>query len=847
MSEREYLNFDLLLESGRHGDYQARVLSAPTGETAAVPITIPFSQDGLESFLLRIGRPRRATTRSLSSPEAGAVREFGSRLYDAVFHDELRVALAASLDQAEGRGVGLRVRLRLVECPALADLPWEYLYYQDGHRFLALSEWTPLVRYLDLPQRVRPLAVRPPVRVLVMVASPTDFPALDVEAEWAKVREALRGLQLAGRVQLDRVADGSMSQLQRQLRRGEYHVFHYIGHGGYDADAGDGMLVLEGARGRGELVSGSDVGTLLHDHRTLRLAVLNSCEGARSGPTDPYSGTAQSLVRHGIPAVVAMQFEITDEAAITFSRNLYEAVADGYPLDAAVAEARKAVKHESNPVEWGTPVLYMRAPDGRIFDIDTTSGPAGAPFAGIAAAQPVAPADRAHRLHEDPEYSRALAAFFTRQWGDAVDLLSRTLVRFPGHPQVIDRLEAARREQALAQWDAAARDAAEQGRWADAVAALESIVAARGDDDAEAVRRLHHARERRAIHQLQEDLRDLHAAGQWAAVVAVGEQLAGLDPGAADPDGLVSAARHELAELEISARYDMALRQADCGEWVAARDAFAALQRERPGYRDVAALLNHADAQVGYTSGRQAERSGRWHEAIAYYQAALETDPGHQEAQARLRMCTERQAGRLAGASEPAAAHRRSRLPTTGPPDAPLAQTRARRGAPADGGATSSGSRRWIVVPAGAVATTALVVLGAFWWSRPTALDGPAVTTVNVPGTQALVDTGVVCRNGEVLDITATGAVRHDGSSASEVGPDGNPNPALRAFNVAELPHANHAALVGRLDGKSPLFVVGRALRFTCPNAGVLFLGVNDAGVDNNAGKFVVTIRNGGA
>jgi len=63
-----------------------------------------------------------------------------------------------------------------------------------------------------------------------------------------------------------------------------------------------------------------------------------------------------------------MQYEITDDAAIEFSRDFYEAVADGMPVDAAVTEARRAVSF-SSMLEWGTPVLYMRSKDGRIFDI----------------------------------------------------------------------------------------------------------------------------------------------------------------------------------------------------------------------------------------------------------------------------------------------------------------------------------------------------------------------------------------------------------------------------------------------------------------------------------------------
>ena len=40
--------------------------------------------------------------------------------------------------------------------------------------------------------------------------------------------------------------------------------------------------------------------------------------GPRTGLTDPYAGTAQTLVQQGVSAVIAMQFAITDQAAIDF-------------------------------------------------------------------------------------------------------------------------------------------------------------------------------------------------------------------------------------------------------------------------------------------------------------------------------------------------------------------------------------------------------------------------------------------------------------------------------------------------------------------------------------------------
>jgi tetratricopeptide (TPR) repeat protein len=312
------------------------------------------------------------------------------------------------------------------------------------------------------------------------------------------------------------------------------------------------------------------------------------------GGADPYSGTAQSLVRQGIPAVVAMQFEISDTAAITLARSLYEAVADGYPLDAATAEARKAVRHQPNPVEWGTPVLYLRAPDGRIFDVPSVSTPTGLALAQAADNDGRTPQqDTPVEPYDDPDYTAALAAYFTERWDTAVELLTRVLKRYPDHPHAAERLAEARRQQRLAGWDADARHAAEQGRWDEAVEALEHIAETQPDLP-DIAQRLNHARTQHEITSLQADLRRMHTARQWTAVVAIGEQLAEHDPSSADPDGLVTAARAELAEAAIANLYNTGLRQLDSGDQAAAAETFAAIEAERPGYRDTTALLARA-------------------------------------------------------------------------------------------------------------------------------------------------------------------------------------------------------------------------------------------------------------
>ena len=126
-------------------------------------------------------------------------------------------------------------------------------------------------------------------------------------------------------------------------------------------------------------VTGEELGGYLHDEKSLRLVVLNSCEGARASHVDPFSGVASALLRCGIPAVIGMQAEITDEAAITFSDRLYTALAQGFPIDAALAQSRRAIVAAGKDVEFGTPVLFISVADGRIFDI---TGPAPPPPVG---------------------------------------------------------------------------------------------------------------------------------------------------------------------------------------------------------------------------------------------------------------------------------------------------------------------------------------------------------------------------------------------------------------------------------------------------------------------------------
>ena len=206
MSVRVYDNFDLLIESIDATRYRVRVTACPAGDAPSQIFTLPFSEPELSDLLDRIN-PARPRTRRVLDQHEQACAELGGGLFDAVFRDEIRTAWGRSLDDTRERRAGLRLRLRLGDAPSLASLPWEFLYDRTGRRYFAQSDRTPVVRYLDVNEPPRPLLVAGPLRILVIISGPIGMPALDTEAEWAKIADVLDERVRSGSVILDRLPD----------------------------------------------------------------------------------------------------------------------------------------------------------------------------------------------------------------------------------------------------------------------------------------------------------------------------------------------------------------------------------------------------------------------------------------------------------------------------------------------------------------------------------------------------------------------------------------------------------------------------------------------------------------
>lgn len=378
----QYRDFSLKIEPKRGDIYPVIVLGSPAGEARAA-LHLPFAPAEIGDLLFQMEQTvRSADSVSWRDVSPGATRtrpqQVGDQLFSALFSGPVRSLFERSLGMIHGRAQGLRIKLHIdpedESLAQLASLPWEYLYRKETRDFLNLSRFTPIVRYLDVPRPYTPLPLEPPLRILVAMSSPTGYAHLDLERERTLIEMSWAQMDA---VQVDFMEHASIESLHERLSSQTYHVLHYMGHGDFDERTGQGVLVLEDEKRQGEMVHGNTLGILLRDVPRLRLVFLNACETARTTRKkglDPFAGVASALVMAGIPAVVAMQFPISDQAATTFSHKFYSLLARGERVDSAVAEGRRAIRlASSDTLEWGTPVLFMRAPEGIIFEVE--SGP----------------------------------------------------------------------------------------------------------------------------------------------------------------------------------------------------------------------------------------------------------------------------------------------------------------------------------------------------------------------------------------------------------------------------------------------------------------------------------------
>lgn len=356
-----YDNFDLSLT--RDGYVEAR-----SKEGEIDPVRFQLDRNELDLA-------RELVEQEQADP--GLVRSVGRTLHRALFPASILAHYESSRVAAPERRLCLRLQ---IEPEELAGLPWEFLH--DGEGFIGLQEKTPIVRYTPAPQPVASLQVTGPLRVLVVISSPDNYPDLDRDLQADELKRIFGQLQAEGLLEVEFLLHATYAGLLRRLRGRGFHVLHYLGYSAFDAEAQQPVLLFEEENGLARKVSADVLDRLLdraNMEGVLRLMLINDCEHS-AGPTRNYAlGVARELVRLGLPAVLAMQYRLPDAVLRAFAADFYQGLAEGLPIDAATTRGRARIQDEIEAAqpptgdrgavagEWGAPVLFTRADDGQLF------------------------------------------------------------------------------------------------------------------------------------------------------------------------------------------------------------------------------------------------------------------------------------------------------------------------------------------------------------------------------------------------------------------------------------------------------------------------------------------------
>jgi len=298
---------------------------------------------------------------------------YGAYLSACLFADSaLKAAFAQARSSAQVLNAPLRLRLFIgPTAPELHSLRWETLRDPLDGSPLLTSQQVLFSRYLSSsdwqPVRLRP---RGELRALVMIANPNNLSAyklapIDVRAELLRVAAALGNIAITPLVVRGSV---HLNAMVERLSEG-FDILYLVCHGAIIK--GEPRLWLENREGNAAVIAGSDlVQRLIELEQRPRLIVLSSCQSAgsgdqpRVGDNGALSALGPRLAEAGVPAVIAMQGNVSIKAMAQFMPAFFKALQRDGQIDQAIALARSTIRESD---DFWMPVLFMRLRSGRIW------------------------------------------------------------------------------------------------------------------------------------------------------------------------------------------------------------------------------------------------------------------------------------------------------------------------------------------------------------------------------------------------------------------------------------------------------------------------------------------------
>jgi tetratricopeptide (TPR) repeat protein len=593
------LDFDITIGHGDDGVFPVEVV-CPEGQFQSA-LRLPFEAEEREQLVRQVEEAIQAKPTRRAGSRVAPLVQLGGALFDSLIEGQVRKAFDTSHERVRNDSwLSLRIRLKIRDAQ-VAALPWELLYdaREDDLGFIGRSRKTPLVRQVDTPLDKQPTRAPFPVRILGVGFSPADSrgnPGNTTPREHRRLKALLHGLSTERKVDLNWLDEGvTWDSVGSALCRDPWHILHFVGDGQFDRDLDEGCLTLIDDQGVGHTVTSTDFTRLVRDNRALKLVVLNACEGARESLRRPNSSTAAMLVRYGVPAVLAMQYRISDQAAVEIASVVYRSLADGLLLEPAVAEARNRISLSpslGSTLEWASPVLFTRRLDGPLF---------GRPRAARVSVQVTRqPRPGPEPIDLDQDWLHAVRLLQTGKYRDAYTAWKALNGSRPD-PRARAMMAVTANQLRIAEEYERARSAITRQDWREAIDLLRPIIETSPDyaDAAEMYREatLNFQRE-----EMYAEARTMAAREDWEGVLNALDRLTRVAPTFSDPDRLgprasaaIEEARRERINQELYARAEQAIAASD---WATALAVLEDLEERQPGYRNASEFLWRARREL---------------------------------------------------------------------------------------------------------------------------------------------------------------------------------------------------------------------------------------------------------
>ncbi|MCY7352564.1 MAG: CHAT domain-containing protein, partial [Cytophagaceae bacterium] len=335
--------------------------------------------------------PRRGAV-VVDSPQVSE-QVLSETLYQTFFSGDIGQVCRDFLDLLQAHKIKDLLLVISTEEERIQNLPWEVVlpkFALSGDPNLPKNNFGIIrsrEKTLDSFNLQGPIAEAAPLKMLFIPALPENLPdrskMLEIEDEQRRIIEAVRKLEATGNKQPKLVMEildcANLEEIVEALRLRSHDIVHISGHGAFVDATKQGILYLEDEEGDELQMEGRELGLALRDFSSIKVVVLNACETAVGGSQ---GSTAEQIAATGLPAVLAMRYSVTDQAARLFTETFYERLAYGDTLTKAMHDARqvlwqfvhqrrKEAPQVITPAEWVKAVLYHNQWIGSLIKTDS--------------------------------------------------------------------------------------------------------------------------------------------------------------------------------------------------------------------------------------------------------------------------------------------------------------------------------------------------------------------------------------------------------------------------------------------------------------------------------------------